>query len=573
FVGTPDYISFADGGRFDATTPANDVLTAADFSAFGFIDGDIGGVTINGSDFSADFTADDNVAIVGGNIEITGGSKIFAKGGRLDLLSVASSGEVKPPSGSAEPELEGFTSYGDITVAGGSGMVVSNAEGSGDIYIRSGNFTLDGAGVRSDTSNVDGGEIKIQCDNFIIKNGGIISVNTNGAGKGGDIWLLAENSVLITGFNVDPTWLLCATSSLGDAGTININSSEIVISDRGNISGSVVGGSGTGADINLIASDYIKITDNGNINTITTADGKGGVINISTPYLEVSNDGALVASNTNNGVGGGINLSVSNLLVDKGLIAANSSGPGNGGEIIIQATDSVILKGVNNHDVGKNDGQLIRTASNHSGDGGRLFINSPEVKIYDGAQVTAAARSTGNGGSIYIEADNLEIKSNVYLLDRGTGIDTSGNTYVDAISGNLTLHIKDNLNISGKNGIVGINSSVEGNCSGGYIEINAKDISIEDGGAIYGKTSGSGNSGTIIIKAENSINVSGINTELNSNSIIASGTESSGYGGYMNLTARDVNISNNGLIESNTDGTGDGGYIEIKADNLTLTDT
>ena len=46
---TADYIGLADGGRFDAATPSNSVLTMATPEAFGFLGGNPAAISINQS--------------------------------------------------------------------------------------------------------------------------------------------------------------------------------------------------------------------------------------------------------------------------------------------------------------------------------------------------------------------------------------------------------------------------------------------------------------------------------------------------------------------------------------------
>ncbi|EDN70777.1 Large exoprotein containing haemagglutination activity domain [Beggiatoa sp. PS] len=69
YISTADYLKLKDGGRFDVTQPENSLLTIAPPSAFGFLDGPIGKIEVNGSDLLVNFykipNKNDTLAFVG----------------------------------------------------------------------------------------------------------------------------------------------------------------------------------------------------------------------------------------------------------------------------------------------------------------------------------------------------------------------------------------------------------------------------------------------------------------------------------------------------------------------------
>src|SRR5918992_2216496 len=150
-VSTADYLKLGDGGRFEATNPENSVLTVAPPEAFGFLgERQPAGIAVQGSRLQV--PAGETLSVVSGDIRIADGS-LYAPGGRIDMVSVASPGEVLPNA----PDLgvDSFEQLGRIEVSHSSserplvdpslppedpGNVIGNVdtrgEGGGRIFIR-----------------------------------------------------------------------------------------------------------------------------------------------------------------------------------------------------------------------------------------------------------------------------------------------------------------------------------------------------------------------------------------------------------------------------------------------------
>ena len=93
-MSTADYLKLGDGGRFEATSPENSVLTVAPPEAFGFLgERQPAGIAVQGSRLQV--PDGETLSVVGGDIRIADGT-LYASGGRIDMVSVASPGEVLP---------------------------------------------------------------------------------------------------------------------------------------------------------------------------------------------------------------------------------------------------------------------------------------------------------------------------------------------------------------------------------------------------------------------------------------------------------------------------------------------
>ena len=202
-VSTADYLKLGDGGRFEATNPENSVLTVAPPEAFGFLgERQPAGIAVQGSRLQV--PAGETLSVVGGDIRIADGS-LYAPGGRIDMVSVASPGEVLPNA----PDLgvASFERLGKIEVFHTSperplvdpslppeaphnviGNVDASGEGGGRIFIRGGEFVADNAFVSADTRGSEEGQgIDIGVTGQVTaRNGARITADTFGSGGGGD---------------------------------------------------------------------------------------------------------------------------------------------------------------------------------------------------------------------------------------------------------------------------------------------------------------------------------------------------------------------------------------------------
>ena len=197
-VSTADFIRLSDNGIFYADPAQNSVLTVAPPSAFGFLGDNPSSISIEGSLLQV--PEGKTLSIIGGDISINNGT-LYAPGGRINLASVASQGEVTLEASGLG--VDTFESLGTINISHSSdehieiddteiGNIDVSGTPGGTVYIRGGHFTLDGGYVFSDTygdTDSDGGiDIRIREDVSLI-NGSWITANPFGSGNGGDIYM------------------------------------------------------------------------------------------------------------------------------------------------------------------------------------------------------------------------------------------------------------------------------------------------------------------------------------------------------------------------------------------------
>ncbi len=178
---TANYIRLADGVRFNAVpSPADNLLTTAPPAAFGFLTSNPAPIEVQAGVFDPDFgftnvlqvPAGQTLSFVGGPINIGAapgafaGGFVFAPGGRINLVSVASPGEAGFDGTGFS--VDTFARLGDISIKGNS--VIDGKE----VFIRGGRLVIEGANILpgffflsgfGDPPN--GGEVNIQVSDSV----------------------------------------------------------------------------------------------------------------------------------------------------------------------------------------------------------------------------------------------------------------------------------------------------------------------------------------------------------------------------------------------------------------------
>ncbi|MEO5357609.1 MAG: filamentous hemagglutinin N-terminal domain-containing protein, partial [Nitrospirae bacterium YQR-1] len=481
YVSTADYLKLSDGGKYNATTPSDTVLTTAAPSAFGFTSSNPTGVSIDGG--FLEVAEGKGITIVAGSIDIKNGY-LYAPGGQINLASVASAGEASITSSGINTDA--LSTLGNINISHtdstretkngytiGNLDVSSTAGGSGSIYIRGGKFTLDGGYVFADTyGDTNGGGIDINIAGDInIINGSAITSDTLGKGNAGDISIKATETINISGYFDSGSGLYnskisSATYGSGDAGSITIETGNLNLTNVGQITTVAQSGStGNAGDITIKAADSVNISgyyDSGsglyssNISSETYGSGDAGSITIETDSLSLTNVGQITT-------------------------VAKSASTGNAGDITIKAADSINISGYYYSGSGLYSSN-ISSETYGSGDASSITIETSNLNLSNVGVIYASARegSTGNAGDITIKATEAISISGYY--DSGDGVYVSSiksETYGSGNAGNITIET-GNLNLSNVGTILS-----------------------------YAQEGSTGKAGDISIKATETINISG----------------------------------------------------------------
>ena len=318
------------------------------------------------------------------------------------------------------------------------------------------------------------------------------------------------------------------------------------------------------------------------------ADGDAGPIIISASdhvaFLE-SSPGGRPGGIFNNSFGdrgslgnaGDVVITTPNLQLTGGTrINTTTASSGRGGNVTINA-DSISMSGENSgfeieplFNLGTTQSSGIFTSTiggnctGPCGNAGNISITTGSLIMGSGAQINSGTSSSGQGGNITITAANTIGMSGTLTTGQPGGIQSRAiGTDLDAgAGGNISLIAGQSVNIS--NGAA-VSASTTGPGNAGNILVKANDITISGGGTITAASTGAGNAGTVTIQ--------GINSPANSFLIDGAGsgvfttTSDTGTGGNISIDANAVTLQNGAHLSSSSTGAGNAGNIQINAGN------
>jgi filamentous hemagglutinin family protein len=256
-----------------------------------------------------------------------------------------------------------------------------------------------------------GGDLDIQTGLLELIDGGEVSVSALDTGNSGNMTVNADR-IVVQGANSETSSGIFAKSNRGqiadgDAGSIHLITTDLVVTDEGQVA--VTTGGGGDAGVLLVEATNIEVLDGGSIAAESESDlagaGAAGSIDLrASQKLLVSN--AEISTQTRRGEGGSITLAAEQITVDRqGVVSAATDGTGNAGQIVFQNVDDVLITGAS-------EVTSKSTAADNGGRAGSIEIAARDSDHIDqGSQVTTTTEDA-NGGGISIQAGEL-----VYLLD------------------------------------------------------------------------------------------------------------------------------------------------------------
>ncbi|WP_375471437.1 beta strand repeat-containing protein, partial [uncultured Nostoc sp.] len=468
----------------------------------------------------------------GGKITLKAQEAISLTGGSNILSASAASGfggVNNQPSGDIEIKTRTLTLDGNNTLDGNSTLISSSNldDGrGGDIQIvADDSILLNGLVfiVSSSTGQGDGGNIELQTREFTLFNGGSILTRSLGRGNSGDLLVNASDSVTLSGIAtvIDP---------------LNPQTGETITGG----SGLTTSTSGTGNSGQLtINTERLSINDGGYITTTSDKLGRAGNLTInakdSVEVVGRSPNSPSIISTTTSGSGdaGSLNISAGRLSIHDGAIVITSTffGTGKGGDLTIDAKDSVEVVGGS-----FNNNSSILTTTFGSGDAGSLNINAGSFSIRDGAQVNSGTSGAG-------KAENLTVN-------------VSGSVEVIGVSANGLFN--STLSTSA-------NRSLTGNA--GDLTINAQNILVRDGGQVNAVTSGQGKGGNLTVNATGKVELIGTSADGSVPSVLSTSAlaGSTGDAGDLTIKAQDLFVRDGAQITAATSGRGKAGNLNLNA--------
>lgn len=515
---TANSVTFADGSNFSATQPtATPLLTVSLPIGLQFGQNLPGSIQVKGANLSVETGR--TLALVGGDLSISGGNNLSGTGLTAGGIPIAIiEGNAIPTTPGGRIEL-GSVIEGKVTFN-------STDKGFAFSYLDIANFGKIELSefARVDTSGTGGGEIQIQARNLQITESSGISSFTLGNLPGGNMTVNTSESIEITGTGnyeenvvrfatgtVTPNnlrnGLFTITFGAGKAGDIMINTRDFIASNGSYIAASTFGVGGLGGNVTLNADRYVEL----GATFIATGTGVG-----------------------NAGDAGKLTLNTSRFIAkNNGLLVTSSFGTGRGGDIEVNASDSIEIMSSNPIPLSPTARAFggIFTSGFGMGDAGELRVNTRELIVRNGAALAASSFAQGQGGDITIKAtESIELVGNSpdgQLLSAITSVTEPGS--------------------------IG---------RGGNLTIETDRVILRDGGRVSIRSRGSGDAGNLILNA---------NSVLMDNEAGLEGTSVSGEGGNFTVRSPNIQMRRNSFISATAGtegGAGNGGNITINADTL-----
>lgn len=241
-------------------------------------------------------------------------------------------------------------------------------------------------------------------------------------------------------------------------------------------------------------------------------------------------------------------------LIDAGVIGSTATFGGFGGDIDVQVSESILIKG----DILPDPLSAFSTifvSSNGEGVSGAINLRTKKLQLFDHGTIQSVSLSTSDSKPISVIADDsITLKGISPVSGDVSIIQTS--TFQDGTSADLT--------------------------------VKTKNLFIEDGSIVGSLTLASGSSGNVIVDASDSIQISGFRIQgdgvIQQSAIgsFASGNDEalqvafglpafpSGDVGTTQIKTNNLSIRNNGIVSSGNEGTGDTGTLEIIARMIQL---
>ena len=446
------------------------------------------------------------LALAGGNITVDG-AQLFAPGGRVILGSVGPQSIIGiEPSG--DFTYDRASNFQDIHL-NHSATVNASGDGGGRLQFRGRQIRVTDDAVAiaynlGDRSNTFS-SIDIQADELTLQQEAALSSAALGNGMAGNISFQLE--------------------------TLTLNDRTVVAA------GSLSSNSSSG--IAIQATDSISITNTSWISTISVPSlgQKSGSIEIETRRLTLGNTGQISSSTGGFGQGGDIRIDASeSITLQPGLFAASPSTPGAllsngifsttegdisdlgiGGDLII-TTDRLTLNGA-----------VISSSSTNGGQAGTVTIRAnslqaigfPGFPEFPGSRVEftgilSDGFAQGPAGSVFVQSDDVTLRDGGRL---SVGNFDSGD------AGTLTV-VADTLTVEDRGEIAAFTISGEG----GNIVLKTDTLVLRDQGRIF-TDAGSTDGGNITIQT-------GVLAALENSDITANAIE--GRGGRVSITAEGI---------------------------------
>jgi len=559
--------STGNAGNVEVTTRQFTLTDGVELSAAATDSGDAGEVRIN----TQQLTLENDAKILASNI-FSSSEGIILEG--LDSLRVSNNSAISASTQTGEAGSLTINANSNpansVQVSDNSRLsVAATGEGgqAGGLTVNTQQLTLS-ENSQISASNISGEsqDISLQgLENLQLTNGSEISASTQ-TGTAGSLSINAgENPVESVSLN-NSRLSVEATSEGGKAGGVTINTEQLSLSARSQLSASNI--SGESQDIILQGLENVQLNDSSEISA-STQTGTAGSLSVNAgenpvDSVSVSNSRLSVEATSEGGKAGGVTINTQQLSLseDSQLSASNISG----------VSQDITLQGLENLQL--TDSSEI-SASTQTGTAGSLNINTGEnpvesVSLSNSRLSVEATGERGQAGGVTINTQQLSLSDNSQLSAsnvsgesqditlEGLNTLTVNNSLISAstqtgTAGSLNINVTDSVNL---NGVGGLSVAATEGGTAGNLTVKTTQMSVQDEASVT-VSSPSGQAGNLTIQA---------NALVLDQSQLTAETGTSGVEGGANISLQNLDtlfMSNESLISAKASGDANGGNIDI----------
>ncbi|OUL34563.1 filamentous hemagglutinin N-terminal domain-containing protein [Nostoc sp. 106C] len=565
---TANSLKFADGNEFNASPDSTTPLLSVNVPIGLQYGSNSAAIQLQGANLAV--PTNQTLALIGGEVTLNGG-QLIADSGRIELGGLAGAGTVGLSLIGNQFQL-GFPS--DLALANvllsNNALVTTSGDGGGSIQLTGKQLAIDNSRVEAVTLGAISGA------NLILNASDAVIVSNNNTTGTFDRGLFAENSGSGTSLGITintaklqvegEARISTATlpGSLGKGGDLTINATDAIelsgvdSVDTSLFTGLLADTYGSGSGGNLtVNTERLFVHHGAQISAATFADAKGGILTVNaansveligvTPS-DLLASGLFTAVQQGSGQAGDLIVNTRELIINDGAqIFAGTLSTGNSGNMIINATDSVNVRGVS--PIYQFPGGLFSgTNPDSTGNAGNITINTKQLTVQDGGNIAVETLGFGKGGILTINATE-----SIQLLGQGPlREDPLDSTRLIPTFSSLSASVLNTNNIN----------------NAGNLEISTGKFLVENGARLSVDNEGLGQGGSINIQANSIVLDNAGNPQPDSGGIQA--TTKSGEGGNITLQVKNILLMRNGskITTNAIGGNGNGGDINISSNLL-----
>ena len=561
------------GGDVSITTGELMVSDGARVSARTTAEGDGGNLSVN---------AEETVQLIGTSASGQFASGLFARtqgtghGGDVSITT----GELMVSDGAevlAIPIGEG--DGGNLTVDASSTVQVIGTSASGQFP----------SALSTQTPGTGkAGNLKITTGELMVSDGAVVSAGTFGEGEGGELIVDASSTVQVIGTSASGEFssgLFAQTEGTANAKNLTITTGELIVKDGAVVSAST-SGERNGGNLIINASSTVQVigtSSSGEFSSGLFAQTEGTAnaknLTITTGELIVK-DGAVVSASTSGERNGGnliinasstvqvIGTSSSGEFGSRLTAVANSDSKGNAGDVSITTGELIV-----------SDGARVSASTFGEGDGGDLIINAEETVQVIGRSASgefpsslsarANSDSKGNAGDVSITTGELIVSD---------GARVSASNFAEGNGGNLIINAEQTVQVIGTSasGEFGSSLSAQANSdskgNAGHLTITTGELIVKDGAQVSAATLGEGNGGNLTVDADSTVQLIGITPDDQFPTGLFTQAQATGDAGeLLKITTGQLFIKDGAIVSARSTQQGSSaGTVDINANSIFL---